>query len=70
MSTGGAALVISIVLFLGWHAARFTRARKDAAGAKDSLAGALRKLGVERRGFALFAVITVLLVWAWLDRHH
>jgi hypothetical protein len=62
-----AALVLAIAA--GWYTARFTRARRDLAGAKDGVKKARVILGVERRAFAIVATIVFFTVWWWLDSH-
>jgi sirohydrochlorin ferrochelatase len=69
MTPGAAALVIPVVLFLGWHTARFLRAAKDFADAKAKVPQAKRVMGVERKAFAVVAGVVVVMVWWWLKRH-
>jgi hypothetical protein len=69
VTTNAAALVIPIALFLGWQAARFHRALKDLAGAKDGVKKAKKILGIERKPFLLVAAIVSVLVWWWLHKH-
>jgi hypothetical protein len=62
-----AALVLAALA--GWFTARFTRARRDLAGAKAGVKVARRILGVERKAFLLVAVVVFFVVWWWLDIH-
>jgi hypothetical protein len=61
--------VLIVILILGWQTARFHRARKDLAAAKDGVKAARRVLGVERVPFLIITAITVLILWWWLKAH-
>ena len=69
MTLNAAALIIPIAMFLGWHGARFHRALKDLAGAKDGVKKAQKILGIERTPFLIIAGITFVLVWWWIHKH-
>jgi hypothetical protein len=61
--------VLVLAIAAGWYTARFTRARRDLAGAKAGVKVARRILGVERKAFAVVATIVFFVVWWWLDSH-
>jgi hypothetical protein len=69
VTLNAAALVVSVALILGWHAARFARALKDLAGAKAGVDKAKRILGIERKPFLVIAVITFFIIWWWFHKH-
>jgi hypothetical protein len=69
MTTDAAALVISVALIFGWHAAKFVRAMKDLDGAKAGVERAKRTLGVERRPFLVIGVIAFFIIWWWINKH-
>jgi hypothetical protein len=62
-------LVIIIVVILGWQTARFHRARKDLAAAKNGVKDARKVLGVERAPFLIVSAIAILILWWWLKAH-
>lgn len=61
--------LLILAALAGWTTARYRRARSDLAGAKASVTGARRVLGVERKAFLLVAVIVFFAIWWWLDAH-
>lgn len=63
------AAVLVLAIAAGWFTARFTRARRDLAGAKEGVKKARQILGVERKAFAVVAVIVFFTVWWWLASH-
>lgn len=69
MTLNAAALLAAVALIAGWHGARFHRALKDLAGAKEGVDKARKVLGVERRPFLVIAGIVFILIWWWLHKH-
>ena len=69
MSSGAAALLVTLAIAAGWHTARFHRARKDIANAQDNVKKAERNLTIERKPFLLIAGIAFIVAWWWIHKH-
>jgi hypothetical protein len=69
MTLNAAAVIIPVALFLGWHGARFHRALKDVASAKDGAKKAQKILGLERTPFLIIGGTAFFVIWWWLHRH-
>ena len=69
MSSGAAALLVTLAIAAGWHTARFHRARKDIANAQDNVKKAERNLTIERKPFLLIAGIALIVAWWWIHKH-
>jgi hypothetical protein len=65
MSTGAAAIAITVALAVGFYFARWLRAERDEMGARASLANAVRVMWHSRRVVAVVAVIGIVLVDLW-----
>jgi hypothetical protein len=69
LSSGAAALLVTLAIAAGWHTARFHRARKDIANAQDNVKKAERNLTIERKPFLLIAGIALIVAWWWIHKH-
>lgn len=69
MTRHAAALLLLAAIAIGWHTARYHRARRDLDGAKAGVKRAARVLASERKPFLVIAGIIVVVVWWWLHKH-
>jgi hypothetical protein len=69
LSSGAAALLVTLAIAASWRTALFHRARKDLANAQDNVKKAKRNLTIERKPFLLLAGIALIVAWWWIHKH-